>query len=76
MSEYYNPNRMESWKYGKKKFEEFNSVFKTEDTDGFSVQNLEQDINNEVKEWNIEFGLKINPLQPNDIEKNLKELGF
>jgi len=52
-------------------FEEFNSVFKTEDTEGFSVQNLEQDINNEIKEWNIQFGLKVNPLQPNDIVKNL-----
>lgn len=54
-----------------KDFEEFNSVFKTEDTEGFSVQNLEQDINNEIKEWNIQFGLKVNPLQPNDIVKNL-----
>lgn len=52
-------------------FKEFNSVFKTEDTEGFSVKNLEEDINNEIKDWNIEFGLKVNPLQPNDIVKNL-----
>jgi len=52
-------------------FEEFNKVFKSEDTEGFSVKNLEDDINNEVKEWNIEFGLKVNPLKPNDIVKNL-----
>lgn len=52
-------------------FEEFNKVFKSEDTDGFSVQNLEDDINKEVKEWNIEFGLKVNPLKPNDIVKSL-----
>ncbi len=54
-----------------KDFKEFNSVFKTEETEGFSVQNLEQDINNEIKEWNIQFGLNVNPLQPNDIVKNL-----
>lgn len=52
-------------------FEKFNSVFKTENTEGFSVQNLEKDINDEIKEWNIEFGLKVNPLRPNDIVKNL-----
>lgn len=52
-------------------FKEFNDKFKTENVDGFSVQKLEQDINDEIKTWNIEFGLKINPLKPNDIVKNL-----
>jgi len=52
-------------------FEEFNKIFKNENTDGFSVQNLEEDINKEIKEWDIQFGLRINPLKPNDIVKNL-----
>lgn len=63
--------KSESFSKLEKDFEEFNKVFKSEDTEGFSVQNLEEDINKEVKEWNIEFGLKVNPLKPNDIVKNL-----
>lgn len=52
-------------------FETFNNDFKSEVHDDYSIEKLEKEINNEVKSWNINFGLSINPIKPNDIVKNL-----
>lgn len=53
-------------------FESFNQEFEQESkSDEFSLNNLKSDINEELKNWDIEFGLRINPIKPNDIVKNL-----
>lgn len=52
-------------------FEKFNTDFKSEAKDDFSIDQLEEDINNEIKNWNIKFGLNINSIQPNHIVRNL-----
>ena len=52
-------------------FEKFNNDFKSEAKDDFSINELEKDINTEVGNWNINFGLNINPIKPTDIVKNL-----
>ena len=52
-------------------FEKFNREFKTEAKDDFSIEQLENDINTEIQNWDIKFGLNINSIQPNDIVKNL-----
>jgi len=53
-------------------FEEFNDKFKGEASkDGFSLSKLRKDINDSLKEWEVEFNLKINPVRPEDIIKNL-----
>ena len=55
-----------------KAFESFNQEFEQESkNDEFSLNNLKSDINEELKNWDIEFGLRINPISPNDIVKNL-----
>lgn len=53
-------------------FESFNKEFEEESkSDEFSLNNLKMDINEELQNWDIEFGLRINPISPNDIVKNL-----
>jgi len=53
-------------------FEEFNSKFKEEASkDGFSLSKLRKEINDSLKEWEVEFNLNINPVSPEDIIKNL-----
>lgn len=53
-------------------FEEFNSKFKEEESkDGFSLSKLREEINENLKEWEVEFKLDINPIRPEDIIKNL-----
>jgi len=53
-------------------FESFNEEFEQESkSDEFSLNNLKLDINEELQNWDIEFGLRINPISPNDIVKNL-----
>ncbi|GGE28874.1 ATP-dependent nuclease [Psychroflexus planctonicus] len=52
-------------------FELFNNEFRTEAKEDFSIEELENDINKEIKNWNIKFGLNINAIQPNDIVRNL-----
>ncbi len=53
-------------------FEDFNKKFRKETSkDEFSIENLEKDINSEVKHWDIEFGLNINPIKSKDIVKSL-----
>ncbi len=53
-------------------FEEFNNKFKEEASkDGFSLSKLRKEINDSLKEWEVEFNLNINPVRPEDIIKNL-----
>jgi len=55
-----------------KSFEEFNSEFEEEASkDGFSLSKLKKEINDSLKEWEVEFDLRINPVAPEDIIKNL-----
>jgi predicted ATP-dependent endonuclease of OLD family len=56
----------------KDSFENFNKKFKKESSkDGFSMNRLVGDINNEIKSWQVTFGIKINPIRPEDLVKNL-----
>jgi len=53
-------------------FEVFNNEFKEEESkDGFSLSKLREEINNSLKEWEVELKLDINPISPEDIIKNL-----
>ena len=62
----------ESFKNLSNSFKDFNVKFKKEASkDGFSLNNLKEDINFELEEWNVEFGFNINPIQPEQIIKNL-----
>jgi Predicted ATP-dependent endonuclease of the OLD family len=62
----------ESFESLNKAFEEFNSKFKEEASkDGFSLSKLRKEINDSLKEWEVEFNLNINPVRPEDIIKNL-----
>jgi len=55
-----------------KAFEEFNNKFKEEASkDGFSLSKLRKEINDSLKEWEVEFNLNINHVRPEDIIKNL-----
>src|SRR3989304_5798 len=57
-----------------KSFEKFNSDFKTEESsDGFSMENLKNDINEELRTWQFSFGFDINPIKSDIIIKNLIE---
>jgi len=56
----------------KSAFDKFNKDFKDEASrDGFSINSLIDDINNEIDNWNIKFGVTVNPIRPEDIVKNL-----
>jgi|UPI0003260F86 predicted ATP-dependent endonuclease of OLD family len=53
-------------------FEEFNSKFKEESSkDGFSLGKMMEEINDSLKEWEVEFNFNINPIRHEDIIKNL-----
>ena len=53
-------------------FEEFNDRFKEEASrDGFSLKKLKDEININLKEWDVEFNININSIRPEDIIKNL-----
>ncbi len=53
-------------------FDSFNKNFKEEYTkDGFSLNELVNDINNQINQWEINFGLNFNPIKPEDMIKNL-----
>jgi predicted ATP-dependent endonuclease of OLD family len=53
-------------------FVDFNKRFKEEASkDGVSLQNLVDDINKEIKDWDISFGVEINQIKPEEIIKNL-----
>ncbi|RZS95425.1 ATP-dependent nuclease [Cecembia calidifontis] len=53
-------------------FDKFNADFQKETSeDGYSMNVIEDEINSELKTWEIKFGIKINPIKPPDIVKSL-----
>jgi len=52
-------------------FSKFNEEFKEETTDGFSIEKVEDDINQEMSQWGVKFGLTVQQIRPEDIIKNL-----
>ncbi len=55
-----------------KSFTKFNEKFKSDvSKDGISIQNFIDDINREIKNWDVSFGVNINEIKPEDIIKNL-----
>lgn len=55
-----------------KSFIDFNEKFKTEASkDGVSIQNFIDDVNKEIKDWDVSFGVEINEIKPEEIIKNL-----
>ncbi|WP_203636752.1 ATP-dependent nuclease, partial [Thermobrachium celere] len=53
-------------------FNKFNNDFKNEKAEeGISINRLVEDINNNIENWGIKFGIDINPIQEDDIIKNL-----
>jgi len=53
-------------------FTTFNTEFREEASkDGFSLTTLIDDINSNIKDWGIEFGIDINPISSADMVKNL-----
>lgn len=53
-------------------FEKFNKDFREESTqDGFSMKKLIEDFNEGISNWEVKFGIDINPVRPEDIVKNL-----
>ncbi|MBU2523114.1 MAG: AAA family ATPase [Nanoarchaeota archaeon] len=55
-----------------KSFIDFNEKFKTESSkDGVSIQNFIDDVNKEIKDWDVSFGVEINEIKPEEIIKNL-----
>ena len=55
-----------------KAFEVFNDRFKEEESkDGFSLDKLREEINDGLREWQVELKLDINSISPEDMIKNL-----
>ncbi len=53
-------------------FTTFNTEFREEASkDGFSLTTLIEDINSNIRDWGIEFGIDINPISSADMVKNL-----
>jgi len=53
-------------------FQKFNDNCKKEKADeGISINSLVEEINSNIKNWDIRFGIDINPIQEDDIIKNL-----
>lgn len=62
----------EAFKNLTENFKTFTDGFKIEETeDKKSLSGLEKDINNYIKEWEVEFELNIDPVDESDIIKNL-----
>ena len=52
--------------------EKFNNVFMAESSDdGISMNDLKGKINKDIESWGIDFGMKVNGLQPQEIIKSL-----
>jgi predicted ATP-dependent endonuclease of OLD family len=50
----------------------FNQNFMEESSnDGFSMDTLKKEINDNIKHWDVDFGMKVNPIQPQEIVKFL-----
>jgi len=55
-----------------KSFIDFNKKFKKDASrDGVSIQNFIDDVNKEIKDWDVSFGVDINEIKPEEIIKNL-----
>jgi len=55
-----------------KSFIDFNEKFKAEASkEGISIQNFIDDVNKEIKDWDVSFGVDINEIKPEEIIKNL-----
>jgi predicted ATP-dependent endonuclease of OLD family len=55
-----------------KSFIDFNEKFKTDASkEGISIQNFIDDVNREIKDWDVSFGVDINEIKPEEIIKNL-----
>lgn len=55
-----------------KSFIDFNENFKNDASkEGISIQSFIDDINKEIKEWDVSFGVNINEIKPEEIIKNL-----
>jgi len=55
-----------------KSFIDFNEKFKTDASkDGISIQSFIDDVNREIKDWDVSFGVDINEIKPEEIIKNL-----
>ena len=53
-------------------FIDFNKKFKKDASkDGISIQNFIDEVNREIKEWDVSFGVDINEIKPEEIIKNL-----
>lgn len=53
-------------------FASFGSSIRSEEArPGWSLAQVEADISHEIKDWGLQFGLDINPLNPDDIIKSL-----
>ncbi len=53
-------------------FTNFEGAFKTEETqDGRSLQTLEQEVTEEIRDWGTEFQLEIQAVAPDDVVKGL-----
>ncbi len=55
-----------------KSFADFNEKFKTEASkDGVSIQKFIDDVNEEIKDWDVSFVIDIDEIKPEEIIKNL-----
>ncbi len=55
-----------------KSFTEFNDKFKADASkDGISIQSFIDDVNKEIENWDVAFGVNINEIKPEEIVKNL-----
>lgn len=60
-----------------KSFSKFNDAFREEvSKDGFSLNRLITDINNDIKEWGVLFNIVINQIEAEEIIKNLISYHF
>jgi len=58
-------------------FDEFNEKFQGEASkEGVSLENFRKELNDNLKEWGVEFNININPIKPKDIIKNLTSYNF
>ncbi|WAM36519.1 ATP-dependent nuclease [Caldicellulosiruptor acetigenus] len=58
-------------------FEKFNISLKNEETeDGLSLKNIENKINNSLREWNVKFNVNIEPIGPDEVIKSLVKTNF
>jgi len=70
-------NRSKSYKSLEEAFNEFNERFKDERLkDEFSLSSFEKEVNKNLKEWSVEFDVNINPIDPENIIKNLISYNF